>query len=155
MRTEAEIRESESAKVREQLLAEREAEKQRADALERRLAALEGTMKPGADANQIRRGSAATAVKEDAVKDETVKPVATPTNTDAGAGAPPNVPAPQQDLSWTKGDFKITLFGAVRLDAYYDTARTQGPGMPAFLVPKFADGFSQKNHSLLTLGIRW
>ena len=51
--------------------------------------------------------------------------------------------ATQQDLSWTKGDFKITLFGAVRLDAYYDSARTQGPGMPAFLVPKFAGGFSQ------------
>ena len=46
-------RESESVKVREQLLAEREAEKQRADALERRLAALEGAMKTqGADANQ-------------------------------------------------------------------------------------------------------
>ena len=60
------------------------------------------------------------------------------------AGAPPNVPAPQQDLSWTKGDFKITLFGAVRLDAYYDSGRTQGPGMPAFLVPKFAGGFSQQ-----------
>ena len=88
-----------------------------------------------------------TAVKEDAVKEETVKPVATATDTDVGAGGPPNVPAPPQDLSWTKGDFKITLFGAVRLDAYYDTARTQGPGMPAFLVPKFADGFSQKNIS--------
>ena len=52
--------------------------------------------------------------------------MATATNTDVGAGAPQNVPAPQQDLSWTKGDFKITLFGAVRLDAYYNSARTQG-----------------------------
>ena len=74
-RTEVRIRESESAKVREQLLAEREAEKERADALERRLAALEGGMKTGA---------AATAVKEDAVKDETVTPAATPTNTGRG-----------------------------------------------------------------------
>jgi len=111
-RTEARIRESESAKVREQLLAEREAEKQRADALERRLAALEGRMKTqGADAspNQT-QSSAATAVEEDAAKDETVTPVATPTTTDVGAGDPPNVPATPQDPSWTKGDFKITLF---------------------------------------------
>jgi hypothetical protein len=79
----------------------------------------------------------AKAVKEDAAKEEIVQPVAT---------AKPA--APQQDLSWTKGDFKITLFGAVRLDAYYDTGRTQGPGMPAFLVPKFANGFSQKTISL-------
>ena len=56
--------------------------------------------------------------------------------------------ATQQDLSWTKGDFKITLFGAVRLDAYYDSGRTQGPGMPAFLFPKFAGGFSQHTISL-------
>ena len=74
--------------------------------------------------------------------------MATATNTEVGAGAPPNVPAPQQDLSWTKGDFKITLFGAVRLDAYYNSARTQGPGLPAFLVPKFAGGFSQQNMSM-------
>jgi len=149
-RTEARIRESESAKVREQLLAEREAEKQRADALERRLAALEGTMKTqGADAspNQT-QGAAATAVKEDAVTDETVTPVATPTNTDVGAGTPPNAPAPPQDLSWIKGDFKITLFGAVRLDAFWNSARVQGPGLPAFLFPKFAGGFSQHNISL-------
>ena len=51
-------------------------------------------------------------------------------------------------MSWTKGDFKITLFGAVRLDAYYNSARTQGPGMPAFLVPKFAGGFSQHTISI-------
>ena len=128
-RTEAKIRESESAKVREQLLAEREAEKQRADGLERRLAALEGGMKT--------QSSVATAVKEDAVKDETVQPVAT---------AKPA--APQQDLSWTKGDYKITLFGAIRLDAYFNSARTQGAGLPGFLFPKFAGGFSQQNMSM-------
>jgi len=131
-RTEVRIRESESAKVREQLLAEREAEKERADALERRLAALEGGMKTGA---------AATAVKEDAVKDETVTPVVTP----AVATPPAQTPL---DLSWTKGDFKITLFGAVRLDAYFNSARTQGAGLPGFLFPKFAGGFSQQNMSM-------
>ena len=46
-------------------------------------------------------------------------------------------------LSWTKGDFKIQVFGAIRLDAMYNTARVQGPGLPAFLVPKFAGGFTQ------------
>ena len=85
--------------------------------------------------------------KEDAVKEETVKPVATATATEVGAGAPRR-PAPQQDLSWTKGDFKITLFGAVRLDAYFNSARTQGAGLPAFLFPKFAGGFSQHNMSM-------
>ena len=81
-------------------------------------------------------------------KRQSKTPWQTQTNTDAGAGEPLRTfLATPQDLSWTKGDFKITLFGAVRLDAYYDSARTQGPGMPAFLVPKFAGGFSQQNHS--------
>lgn len=115
--------------------------------LEMRVKELEN--KEGKGATDVTpSGAAATAVKKDAVKDETVTPVATPTNTDAGAGAPPNVPAPQQDLSWTKGDFKITLYGAVRLDAYYESGRTQGPGMPAFLVPKFVGGFPQQNIAL-------
>ena len=115
--------------------------------LEMRVKELEN--KEGKGATDVTpSGAAATTVKEDAVKDETVTPVATPTNTDVGAGAPPNVPAPPQDLSWSKGDFKITLFGAVRLDAYYDSARTQGPGLPAFLFPKFAGGFPQQNISL-------
>jgi hypothetical protein len=83
------------------------------------------------------------AVNEDVVKEEAAKPVATATNTDVGAGAPQNIPATQQGLSWTKGEFQIQLFGAVRLDATYNSARVQGPGMPAFLVPKFAGGFSQ------------
>ena len=55
-------------------------------------------------------------------------------NTADSAGAP---------LSWTKGDFKIQVFGAIRLDAMYNTARVQGPGLPAFLVPKFVGGFTQ------------
>ena len=88
------------------------------------------------------------AAKEDVAKEETVKPVETATTTEVGAGAPLNVPAPQQDLSWTKGDFKITLFGALRLDAYFNSARTQGAGLPGFLFPKFAGGFSQQNMSM-------
>ena len=55
-------------------------------------------------------------------------------NTADGAGAP---------LSWTKGDFKIQVFGAIRLDAMYNTARVQGPGLPAFLTPKFVGGFTE------------
>jgi hypothetical protein len=46
-------------------------------------------------------------------------------------------------LSWTKGDFKIQVFGAIRLDAMYNTSRVQGPGLPAFLFPEFAGGFDQ------------
>jgi hypothetical protein len=129
-RTDAKI--SESAKVRELLIAEREAEKQRADALERRLAALEGVNKTQGGAGEDHtQGTVAKAVPEVAVKEEPVKPVAT-----------------QPDLSWTKGDFKITLFGAVRLDAYYNSARPQGPGIPAFLFPKFPGGFSQQTISI-------
>jgi hypothetical protein len=55
-------------------------------------------------------------------------------NTADSAGSP---------LSWAKGDFKIQVFGAVRLDVMYNTARTQGPGLPAFLVPKFVGGFTE------------
>jgi hypothetical protein len=89
----------------------------------------------------------ATTLKEDAVKEETITPVPTGTDTDV-AEASPNAPATPQDLSWTKGDFKITVYGAVRLDAYYESGRTQGPGMPAFLVPKFVGGFPQQNIAL-------
>ena len=55
-------------------------------------------------------------------------------NTADSAGSP---------LSWTKGDFKIQVFGAIRLDAMYNTARVQGPGLPAFLFPEFVGGFTQ------------
>ena len=62
----------------------------------------------------------------------TTSPAAANTADDAGA-----------PLSWVKGDFKIQVFGAIRLDAMYNTARVQGPGLPAFLVPKFAGGFTE------------
>jgi len=68
-----------------------------------------------------------------------------------GEGEPGRVLLPvatKQDLSWTKGDFKIEVFGAVRLDVYYDSARTQGPGMPAFLVPKIPGGFRESTIAL-------
>ena len=86
------------------------------------------------------------ALTEDAVKENVAKEE--PVKEDAVGGEPATPVAPQQDLSWTKGDFKITLFGAVRLDAYYNSGRTQGPGMPAFLFPKFTGGFSQHTISL-------
>ena len=40
-------------------------------------------------------------------------------------------------------DFNVKVFGTVKLDAIYNTARPQAPGVPFFLVPKFAGGFSQ------------
>ena len=62
----------------------------------------------------------------------TTSPAAANTADDAGA-----------PLSWVKGDFKIQVFGAIRLDAMYNTARVQGPGLPAFLTPKFVGGFTE------------
>ena len=114
--------------------------------LEMRVKELENKVDKGAT-EATPSVAAAEAVKVDAVKDETVTTEATATNSDVGAAAPPQDLATPQDLSWTKGDFKITLYGAVKLDAYYNSARTQGPGMPAFLVPKFVGGFSAADHS--------
>src|SRR4029079_4257157 len=39
--------------------------------------------------------------------------------------------------------FNAKVFGAAKLDLFYNTARPQAPGAPFFLVPKFAGGFSQ------------
>ena len=55
--------------------------------LEMRVKELENKLDKGAT-DATPSVAAAKAVKEDAVKEETVKPVATPTNTDAGAGDP-------------------------------------------------------------------
>ena len=88
------------------------------------------------------------ALTEDAVKENVAKAKESQSKKTQLAESQPNPWRPQQDLSWTKGDFKITLFGAVRLDAYYNSGRTQGPGMPAFLFPKFAGGFSQHTISM-------
>jgi hypothetical protein len=64
----------------------------------------------------------------------------------AGAGQTPS-PAtgtgPDQSVTANIGSH-LKIFGAVRLDVYYNSARTQGPGLPAFLVPKFVGGFSQR-----------
>jgi hypothetical protein len=43
----------------------------------------------------------------------------------------------------TSKESKVRIFGAVKLDAIYNTARPQAPGNPVFVVPKFAGGFSQ------------
>jgi hypothetical protein len=114
--------------------------------LEKRVNELEDRLNKGAT-DATSSVVAPKAVKEDAVE-ETVKPMATATNTDVGAVAPQNIPATQRDLSWTKGDFRIEPFGAVRLDATYNSARVQGPGMPAFLVPQFVGGFSQRTTAI-------
>ena len=58
-------------------------------------------------------------------------------------GAATNTADPAEPLQITKGDFTFEIFGAVKLDVMFNTARPQGPGLPAFLVPKFAGGFSQ------------
>ena len=84
--------------------------------------------------------------QEDAVKEEAVKPVATATNTEVGAGGAQKAPATKHDLSLEPRETSRSHFsGGLRLDATYNSARIQGPGMPAFLFPKFAGGFSQHN----------
>lgn len=44
--------------------------------------------------------------------------------------------------------FNIKMFGAVKLDALYNTARPQAPGIPFFLVPTFAGGFPQNTFDM-------
>ena len=39
----------------------------------------------------------------------------------------------------------VQVYGALKLDAFYNEARPQAPGAPFFLVPQFAGGFSQNN----------
>jgi len=94
---------------------------------------------------------AVKAVKEDAVGQGTINPVATATNTNVGAKAPPNptgaasaeaAPATKQDLSWTKGAFKVELFGRAQLDVIYNSTRPLAPGTPFLLLPKFPGGFT-------------
>ena len=38
----------------------------------------------------------------------------------------------------------IKVFGAAKLDIFYNSARPQAPGIPFFVVPRFAGGFSQE-----------
>ena len=58
------------------------------------------------------------------------------TNTADGAGA----------LQVTsRENIKIEIFGVVKLDAIYNRERPQAPGVPFFVVPKFAGGFT--NHT--------
>jgi hypothetical protein len=98
--------------------AERKAEKQRADDLERRLAALEGGKKTQtADVGQNQTQDSGASQKQTQ-------------SADAGQNQ-------------TEGA-KIKIFGTVKLDAIYNTARPQAPGVPFFLVPKFPGGFSQQ-----------
>ncbi len=105
---------------------------------------------------------AAKAVKEDAVKASDSQTRSTATNTNVPAEAPQNppgaasaepVPAANQDLSWTKGAFKIQLFGRAQLDVIYNSARPLAPGTPFLLLPKFAGGFTAPLW-ILTLGSR-
>ena len=51
---------------------------------------------------------------------------------------------PEGGEVFTSKSFTVKVFGAVKLDAIYNTARPQAPGTPVFLVPKFAGGFSQR-----------
>jgi hypothetical protein len=57
---------------------------------------------------------------------------APPPGTGAGQTPPPATgTAPDQSVTANIGSH-LKIFGAVRLDVYYTTARTQGPGLPAF-----------------------
>ena len=73
----------------------------------------------------------------------------------AKASAPPQQPLPPQTVVVANpptaispqaselSDFNVKVFGKATLDGIYNTARPQAPGFPAFLVPKFANGFPQ------------
>jgi hypothetical protein len=52
----------------------------------------------------------------------------------------------QSPQSSTSEDSKIKVFGAVKLDVYWNETRPQAPSVPFFLVPKFVGGFT--NHTL-------
>ena len=47
----------------------------------------------------------------------------------------------------------IKVFGAAKLDIFYNSARPQAPGVPFFLVPRFAGGF-RRTPLISTLGSR-
>ena len=55
------------------------------------------------------------------------------------------VPARGQSTVTSRENIKIEIFGVVKLDAIYNDERPQAPGVPFFLVPKFAGGFT--NHT--------
>jgi len=52
----------------------------------------------------------------------------------------------QASQSSTSEDPRIKIFGAAKLDVIWNESRPQAPGVPFFLVPKFAGGFT--NHTL-------
>jgi hypothetical protein len=55
-------------------------------------------------------------------------------------------PARGQSPQSVTSDSKVKIFGAVKLDVIYNAERPQAPGVPFFLVPRFAGGFT--NHTL-------
>ena len=69
---------------------------------------------------------------------------APPPGTGAGQTPPPDSGTGQDQSVLANIGSHLKIFGAVRLDVYYNSARTQGAGLPAFLVPKFVGGFSQR-----------
>ena len=52
-------------------------------------------------------------------------------------------PSAHHKLLQSQSDFNVKVFGKATLDAIYNTARPQAPGVPFFLVPTFAGGFPQ------------
>jgi hypothetical protein len=64
----------------------------------------------------------------------------------AGAGQTPPPAAgtgPDQSVTANIGSH-LKIFGTVKLDAIFNSARPQAPGVPFFLVPQFVGGFSQQ-----------
>src|SRR5687768_5072520 len=45
----------------------------------------------------------------------------------------------------SRANIKVEIFGIVKLDAIYNRERPQAPGVPFFVVPRFAGGFT--NHT--------
>ena len=68
---------------------------------------------------------------------------APPPASGAGQTPPPTAgTGPDQSVLANIGSH-LKIFGTIRLDVIYNTARPQGPALPAFLVPRFVGGFSQ------------
>ena len=56
------------------------------------------------------------------------------------AAAPPQQPPPLQTVVAAN---PVKIFGAAKLDLFYNTARPQAPGVPFFMGPSFVGGFPQ------------
>jgi hypothetical protein len=71
-------------------------------------------------------------------------PPANPGISTAQAAAPiAKALAPASPTNFDVGPFNVKIFGKATLDVLYNTARPEAPGVPFYLVPRFAGGFPQ------------